>query len=283
MTKGGPKMAPAHGTALPLPQLISASVASCSATLACVAFRVTRLDRKLAEYGALRRALTALSQELAVLAEWSDGYERKSLDEYRTLGNGKYYKDWRRPHRLVFRFNYDSIRGVRQNPPTPDFDIQLLSDLSVLDHAITNLFSLLDRYDRIVQGDAVRLGKLYLKVAGEEAGQRVDYTEEEQEFQEIAFRLNYQIHVDGIGAEEQRDQKAPGLHWAHKKARESLTRVESCLKKPSLFTYDHKSYIVGDTLALVFSASAVAVCCWIVTGLSWISRLGRFIFSCFHP
>src|SRR6202008_2971989 len=107
-------------------------------------------------------------------------------------------------------FNYDAVRSVRQNPPTPKFDIQLLSDLAALDHAITNLFSLLDRYDRIAQADSPTLKKLYLKMSEEEAGQQVEYTEAEKELQEIAFRLNHQIHVGGIGAEEQHDKNNPG-------------------------------------------------------------------------
>src|SRR6266852_2539970 len=123
--------------ALPAPQLISATVALCSASFAWVTFRVTRHDKKVADYGGLRRALTALRQDLAVISEWAPGYEQKSLDEYRTLRNGEYYKDWRRPHRVVYRFNYDAVRSIRQNPPTPKFDTQLLSDLATLDHAIT--------------------------------------------------------------------------------------------------------------------------------------------------
>jgi hypothetical protein len=204
--------------ALPTPQLISATVALCTAGFAWVTFRVTRRDKKVADYQALRRALAALRQDLSVISEWAGGYERKSLEEYRILKDGQHYKDWRRPHRVVFRFNYDSIRSIRQNPPTPNFDTRLLSDLAVLDHAITNLFSLLDRYDRIVQGDAASLKKLYLKMTKEDAGEQVDYTDGEKELQEIAYRLNYQIHVDGIGAEEQKDKEAPGLHWAHKQA-----------------------------------------------------------------
>ncbi len=265
----------------PPPQLISATVALISAGFAWVTFRVTRRDKKVADYSSLRRALTALRQDLGIISEWAPAYERKSLDEYRTLRNGQHYKDWRRPHRIVFRFNYDSVRSLRQNPPTPNFDTQLLSDLAVLDHAITNLFSLLDRYDRITQADATIIRKLYLKMTEEDSGQQVDYTEGEKELQEIAYRLNYQIHVDGIGAKEQKDKQAPGLHWAYEQAKQSLNRVESNLKQPSLVTYDHQLYIVGDLFAVAFFVLACALVAWIVAGLSLLKLVWRLIFSCF--
>jgi len=267
--------------ALPAPQLISTIVALCSAGFAWVTFRVTRRDKKVADYGALQRALTALRQDLAVISEWAPGYERKSQDEYRTLENGKYYKDWRKPHRLIYRFNYNSVRGIRQNPPTPNFDAQLLSDLATLDHAITNLFSLLDRYDRIAQADVPIMRKLYLKMGDEDAGQQVNYTEEEKELQEVVYRLNYQIHVGGVGAEEEEDKNNPGLHWAYEQVKQSLNRVESNLKEPNFLTYDHQFYIVGDLLAVVFFVLAGALIAWIVTELSLLNLVWRLIFSCF--
>jgi len=266
---------------LSLPQLISTVVALCSAGFAWVTFRFTRHEKKVADHGALQRALTALRQDLAVISEWAPGYERKSLDEYRTLKNGDFYKDWRRPHRVVYRFNYDAVRSIRQNPPTPKFDTQLLSDLAALDHAITNLFSLLDRYDRIAQADAPTMRKLYLKMTAEEAGQQVDYTEAEKELQEIAYRLNYQIHVGGIGSEESKDKEGPGLHWAYEQARQSLNRVESNLKEPNFLTYDHRVYILGDLLAVGFFVLAVALGVWLVMGFSFLKLFWRLIFFCF--
>jgi hypothetical protein len=263
---------------LPAPPLISATVALCSAAFAWVLFRFTRHDKKVADYGAVRRALLALSQDLAVISEWAPAYERKSLDEYRTLGDGRFYKSWRRPHRVVFRFNYDAVRSIRQNPPTPSFDIQLLSDLATLDHAITNFFSLLDRYERIAQADAPILRKLYLKMSQEEAGQQVDYTEEEKEFQEVAYRLNYQIHIGAIGAEEQQDKEAPGLHWAYEQARQSLCRVESSLKAPTFLTHDHQFYVVGDLTAVTFIVSAGALVVRIVAEFSLSHLFWRLVF-----
>jgi hypothetical protein len=264
------------------PQLISTIVALCSAGFAWVTFRFTRHDKRVADHGALQRALVGLKQDLAVISEWAPGYERKSLDEYRTLNAGRFHKDWSRPSRVVFRFNYDAVRNIRQNPPTPNFDTQLLSDLATLDHAITNLFSLLDRYDRIVQADAPTMRKLYLKMTAEAAGQQVDYTEVEKELQEIAYRLNYQIHVDGIGAEEQKDKEAPGLHWAYEQTAQSLNRVQSNLKEPKFLAYDHLFYILGDLFAVVFFLVASALVAWSVTRLSLLDLTWRLIyFFCF--
>jgi hypothetical protein len=262
------------------PQLVSTIVALCSAGFAWVTFRFTRHDKKVADHGALQRALLGLKQDLAVISEWASGYQRKSLDEYRTLKNGEFYKDWSRPSRVVFRFNYDAVRSIRQNPPTPNFDTQLLSDLAILDHAIMNLFSLLDRYDRIVQADATTIKKLYLKMPEKEVGQQVDYTEAEQELQEIAYRLNYQIHVDGIGAEGQKDKEAPGLHWAYEQAAQSLNRVQSNLKEPKFLTYDHLFYILGDLFAVVFFVVAGALVAWSVSRLSLLDLVWRLIYFC---
>jgi hypothetical protein len=260
------------------PQPISTIVALCSAGFAWVTFRITRRDKKVADYQAIRRALAALRQDLGVISEWAGAYERKSLDEYRTLKNGQFYKDWRRPHRVVFRFNYDSLRSIRQNPPTPDFDTRLLTDLAAVDHAITNLFSLLNRYDRIAQADAANVRKLYLKMAKEEAGEQVDYTDDEKDLQETAFRLNYQIHIECIGAEEPKDKEGPGLHWAYVQANRSVNQVASNLKEPSFITYDHQFYVFGDLLALVFFASAAVLVLRIITDLSLVDLLWRVIF-----
>lgn len=260
------------------PPQISAMVGLLSASLAWIAFRFTRFDKRVAEYEATRRALNALKQDLGVIADWAEPYKRLTAKEYETLEDGKYFKSWRRPHRSIFRFNYDAVRGIRQQPPTAHFDEGLLSDLSLLDHSIMNLFSLLDRYERLVQGDVPLVRNTILKIQEEESGRPVEFTPDEQHLLTLSFGLNYQIHTKGIGAEEEADREFPGLHWAHKKTRESLIRVEGAMKKPTFFSYEHGVFVVGDLAAAAFLGLAV----WLVgSNCSWIIMdYVRFIYWC---
>jgi hypothetical protein len=146
------------------PSEIGAVVSLFSASLAWVAFRFTRHDKRVAEYESTRRALNALKQDLGIVGDWAAPYKRLTLREYETLDGGKHYKSWRNPHRTIFRFNYDAIRGIRQSPPTARLDEELLSDLSLLDHSITNLFSLEARYERLVQGDVPLVRHIIFKI-----------------------------------------------------------------------------------------------------------------------
>lgn len=233
-------------------ELVPTIVALIAAVFAWVTFRFSRYDKLKAENDSTQKALNALKGDLNVISGWAHPYDDRPLDDYRVLKDGSYYKDWRRPHRVVFRFNYDAVRGIRQNPPTPTFDNQLLHELALLDHAITNFFSLLDRYERMVQGEAELGRKVYRKTEEEKSGISVEYTKEEKELQEVAFRLNYQIHVGAIGAQTEKDKKSPGLHWAYEQVQQSVERVEKTLKKPGAFSYEHKFYIGGDLVALGF-------------------------------
>jgi hypothetical protein len=257
-------------------QLLGNIVALLSASLAWLAFRTTRYDRRVAEYDSVQRALNALRYDLKVISEWAPPYERKSLEEYRILKNGDYYNDWCRPHRIIFRFNYDAVRAVRQNPPVPNFDEQLLSDLATLDHAITNFFSVLDRYERMVQSDPKLLRQFYLKMEAEKAGEKVKYSKDEKELQELAYRLNHGIHVGAIGSEEPEDRDSPGLHWAYEQARQSVDRIaRKWSKRPGVFTYEHPSYFIGDFSALTFFGLALLFVAFIVPDFS--RELTRFL------
>lgn len=252
------------------PSEISAIVSLLSASLAWVAFRFTRHDKRVAGYESTRRALSALKQDLGVVADWAAPYKRLTLKEYETYEEGQHFKSWRRPHRTIFKFNYDAIRGIRQNPPTANFDEELLSDLSLLDHSITNLFSLVDRYERLVQGDVPLVRQVILKVQREESGLPVTFTQDEQDLLKLSFGLNYQLHTKGIGAEEEADKAFPGLHWAHKKTQESVNRVERNLRKPPFFSYEHRIFIVGDVVATAFLCLAV----WLIGSAYCQSRYG---------
>jgi hypothetical protein len=241
------------------PPEISAIVNLVSAPLAWIAFRFARHDKKVAEYDSTRRALTALKQDLHVISDWVEPYRRLTAEEYKTLEGGRFFKSWRNPQRTIFKFNYDAVRGIRQNPPTTNFDTELLSDLSLLDHAITNFFSLQERYERLVQGDSVLARRVILKLHQAESDPSIKFTHEESELLTLSFSLNYQLHTKGIGAEEAADRNFPGLHWAHKKTQESVSRVETVLKKPAFFSFQHRFFVVGDLLALIFLFSAVSL------------------------
>jgi hypothetical protein len=208
--------------------LIDASTASTVASLIALAFgwfvfRSEQFSRNSQEFRWTRKVLQGLRQDLSVIQVWASRYEPASVESYRKTA----FKDWSNPGRVIYRFNHDWITKARLKPPM-EFDAPLIQSLTALDQSITAFFDLLNRFEGMVQGNNPVSRSTYLKLVSahqDQDSKEPQITQEEDQLRELAFRMNYQIHVGFIGSDRDCDKARPGLYWSYEQARINVARI----------------------------------------------------------
>jgi hypothetical protein len=150
------------------------------------------------KFVALRGTVQGIRSELELMKPWTgaggDGYSK-------SLPIDQCPKDWYVPSRIIWKFSYDTIRGVPSSPFLYHLHA-IVKPLVELTFSISRLFQFYDEYRGYVNGRP----DLYDSVQWNASqGQGSALTKAEQQYLEAVFDFNYRIHCHAIGGRDSED------------------------------------------------------------------------------
>lgn len=195
--------------------------------------RIQKEDR----YVSLKSIVQGLRTELELMEPWT-GYGGPGYSK--NLQRQDCPEDWWNPSRIIWKFPWDTIRGLPASPYV-HFLKDIINPFVRLNFAISKLFQLYDEYRTYVMSRP----QLYDAVQKEIAGVDNSGSIEQKTYRQGVFAFNYKIHKDVIGGNDSRQEAC--FYKAYSGARAALDQFENGLKVQPLPGW----FLIGHMIAVL--------------------------------
>lgn len=214
-------------------------------------FAAVRQSQK-AHHEGLRNVLQGIRQELRLIELWagkdeSDGYlEAKSKKDYQ-----RDHADWSDPGRLIWTFDYPTIKHLTQSQYARRMQ-PILDSFVIINYSIVRLYDAYQEYRAYVTSRSHMFDTVMEKVI---TSKTRSYTEEERIFLLSVFEYNYLMHVKLIGGRDSKNSTC--LYHAYRNAKKALEDFESKLKPEKL----SRAFWIFHIVASMFLLLATLLFC----------------------
>jgi hypothetical protein len=180
---------------------------------------ITRSENKRL-FESLQSTVSGLCSELDLMKPWTgaggEGYSK-------TIGVANCPSDWWQPSRIIYKFGYDTIRGLSSSPYVYYLG-DLVNPFVRLSFSVSKLFQFYDEYR------AYALSRLDFYEDGSSMSEVSQ--PDRQRYLKVIFNYNYRIHMDFIGGKDTADEDC--LYKTYKVAVAALGDFSARLKPRAL-------------------------------------------------
>jgi len=219
-----------------LATILAATAGLWAIALAWLTYVMMTLNDNKRLFESLKSLVSGVRSELDLMTSWAspdtDGYSKATRPE-------DCAPNWRVPQRIIYKFGYDTIRGLPSSPYV--YHLDDVGPFVRLSFSISRLFQYYDEYRTYALS---RLEFYEDRSVG-------PMSQERQQYHNIIFDYNYHIHMDLIGGKDSPDEQC--LYKAYKAAHAALNRLETTLKPKSLAVWFWLGHVIA---ALSFCVGA---------------------------